>query len=206
MLCRPLWGYGHIVPQDTGHAVFGLGTGITRGCMARGGMLVSCSSGSRPPGLGLKLGFRRGTVRASSSGRGDEVPSEAPCGGGRSGRSGCVAGAPFRVPGFRTNVTIEHSGGGGGLRLLLENLGGGAGIGGQPVEVFFRKRLRRVPGCEYDADGVIFVEDRDRQGVRPAGVRTGLRKAPGARHGQGGVGTLDNQVYHAPVRGCEVLG
>ena len=53
---------------------------------------------------------------------------------------------------------------------------------------------------------MIVVDDRNCQGVGPAGVRAGLGQASRAGHGQGGVGGLDDQVYHAPVRGGEILG
>jgi hypothetical protein len=59
MLCANLRTDGHVVPEDTGRADSGLGIRIEGGCGACIGMLVSRSSGSRLPGLGLKLGFRR---------------------------------------------------------------------------------------------------------------------------------------------------
>ena len=80
MLCAYPRSDEHVVPGDTGHVVSGLGIRIEEGCGACIGMLAFRSSGSRLPGLGLKLGFRRGTVWTSSSGRGDEVLSEAPYG------------------------------------------------------------------------------------------------------------------------------
>ena len=59
MLCACPRTVGHVVPEDTGYAVSGLGIRIEGGCEACIGMLVFRSSGSRLPGLGLKLGFRR---------------------------------------------------------------------------------------------------------------------------------------------------
>ena len=49
----------HIVPKDTEYGVSGLGVKIEGGCETCSGMLVFRSGGSRHPGLGLKLGFRR---------------------------------------------------------------------------------------------------------------------------------------------------
>ena len=66
-------------------------------------------------------------------------------------------------------------------RFSGEERSGGAGVGGQPVEVFVGKRFCGVAGCVDDADGVGVVEDRDGEGVRPAGVRAGLGKACGGR-------------------------
>src|SRR5215207_9556679 len=89
---------------------------------------------------------------------------------------------------------------------LLEYPSGGACVCGQPVEVFFGEGFGRCSGCVDDAQGVIVVDDRDCQGVSPAGVRTGRRQASGAGTGQGGGGGLDDQVYHAPVRSREIPG
>ena len=74
------------------------------------------------------------------------------------------------------------------------------------MEVFLRERFRRVPGCVDDADDTFYVEDRDCQGVRVAGVGAGLGEASRAGHGQGGVGGFDDEVYYAPVRGGQFLG
>ena len=62
-----------------------------------------------------------------------------------------------------------------GLLVSGEDRAGGTGIGGEPVEVFVGEGLGGVAGCVDDADGAFVPEDGYGQGVRPAGVRAGLR-------------------------------
>ena len=73
-----------------------------------------------------------------------------------------------------------------------EERSGGAGVGGQPVEVFVGKRFCGVAGCVDDADRVGVVEDRDSEGVLPAGVRTCLGKPAGAGDGKGRLGCVED--------------
>jgi hypothetical protein len=49
------------------------------------------------------------------------------------------------------------------------------------VEVFFGERFGRVAGRVDDADGTVVAEDRDGEGVCPAGVGAGLGEAGGDR-------------------------
>ena len=58
-------------------------------------MLVSVRVIPVYPGLGLKLGSRRGIATGLICGRGDWVRLEAPVGGGRKWRPGGAAGTPF---------------------------------------------------------------------------------------------------------------
>lgn len=165
MLCAYPRPDGHVVPEDTGHVVYGLGIRIKEGCGTSIGMLVFRSSGSRLPGLGLKLGFRRWD-RCGLHRRGGMMKSyQRPLmGRGRSGRSGSVAGTPYPCGRILAGVCYrrlwELAGLGG---LLLEHLCGRARIGGQPVEVFFREGFGRVSGCEDYPDYAVLIEDRNRK-------------------------------------------
>ena len=150
------------------------------------------------PGLGLKLGSRRGIATDLICGRGDRVRLEAPVGGGRRWRPGGAAGTPFfgRQICCRRAACWQAE-----VLALLEYPCCGTRVRGKPIEVFFGKGLGRFTGGVDHAQGVVVAYDRDRQGVVPAGVRAGLGQTSGAGHGQCGVGGLYDQVYDAPVRG-----
>src|SRR5918998_1034858 len=115
-------------------------------------MLAFILTVSGHPGLGLKLGFRHGTVWTLSSGRGDEVLQGSLWGGADRGTPASLPGCLFCV-----------------LAPLREYPGCRAGVSRQPVEVLFRKRFRGVSGGVDHAYGTFFLEDRDRQGVGVAG-------------------------------------
>jgi hypothetical protein len=162
MLCACSRPDEHVVPGGTEHAVSGLGMEIEEGCGVCFEMLVFRSSGSRLPGLGLKLGFRRWD-RYGLHCRGGMMKSyQRPLvGRGQSGRSGNVAGTPYlfgRTLAVFATVDFESACLG---DFLLEHLRGRARIGGQPVEVFFRERFGRVSGGEDYPDHAVFIEDRN---------------------------------------------
>jgi hypothetical protein len=74
-----------------------------------------------------------------------------------------------------------------------EERSGGAGVGGQPVEIFVGKRFCGVAGCVDDADGLGVVEDRDGEGILPAGVRACLGEPAGAGDGKGRLGCIEDE-------------
>jgi hypothetical protein len=89
MLCRFVEDYEHVVLSGMAHLYSGLSIGIVGGCGACGWMLAFCSDGSRPPGARFKAWVQAlGPLWTSSSGRGDEVLSEAPYGEGPIWRAG----------------------------------------------------------------------------------------------------------------------
>jgi|SRR5215208_1985921 hypothetical protein len=99
-------------------------------------MLVSVRVIPAYPGLGLKLGSRRGIATDFISGRGDEVRLEAPDGGAE---HSVPAALPGRLVAFRGSMTCGYGRALNerGQALLLEYPCGGACVSGQPVEVFF---------------------------------------------------------------------
>ena len=115
-------------------------------------------------------------------------------GGADGAGTGCVAGPP-RL--FLASL---------GTLVTGEEWGGGACVGGEPVEVFVVKRFRGVTGCVDDADCMVVLQDWYGEGVRPAGVRAGLRVTPGSGDREGRVAGLDDQLDHAPVGGGGFAG
>jgi hypothetical protein len=101
-------------------------------------------------GLGLNLGSRDGGIKGSTGGRGGRVRLAIPWEEESVRAFGRLfAGAPSSKPL-------------GGL-TLAEDRCGGAGVGGEPVQVFFRERLGRAAGGVDHADGSAAVEDGDGQ-------------------------------------------
>jgi hypothetical protein len=98
-------------------------------------------------------------------------------------RGGADRGGLARLPARPEFVLRRFSG---------EERSGGAGVGGQPVEVFVGKRFCGVAGCVDDADGVGVAEDRDGEGVLPAGVRACLGKPAGAGDGKRRLGCVED--------------
>ncbi len=70
MLCWYVVGYEHIVPDAIWYTFSGLGKGIAGGCGTCRGMLVSVRVIPAYPGLGLKLGSRRGIATGFIGGEG----------------------------------------------------------------------------------------------------------------------------------------
>lgn len=99
-------------------------------------------------------------------------------------RGGADRGGLARLPARPAFVLRGSSG---------EERSGGAGVGGQPVEVFVGKRFCGVAGCVDDADGMGVVEDRDGEGVLPAGVRACLWEPAGAGDGKGWLGCIEDE-------------
>ena len=73
------------------------------------------------------------------------------------------------------------------------------------MEVFFSEGFGGVAGSVDDANGTFVAEDRDGEGVHPAGVGAGLGEPAGAGNGEGGLGGFGDQLDHAAVRGGELV-
>ncbi len=100
------------------------------------------STGARCLKLGSRHRIREGPPRLG----GAAGPNASPL------RGGADRGGLARLPARPAFVLRGSSG---------EERSGGAGVGGQPVEVFVGKRFCGVAGCVDDADGMGVVEDRD---------------------------------------------
>ncbi len=70
MLCLYVMNCEHIVPDDIWYTFFGSGKGIAGGCGTCRGVLISVRVIPAYPGLGLKLGSRRGIATGFIGGEG----------------------------------------------------------------------------------------------------------------------------------------
>jgi hypothetical protein len=102
----------------------------------------------------------------------------------------------------RDNIrTPRRITGGRKLTALTEHWYRGAGVDGEPVEVFLGELFGGGAGGVDDANWIVAVENRDGQGTGPAGVCAGLREASWAGHHECGLGGAENELYGASVGG-----
>ena len=71
------------------------------------------------------------------------------------------------------------------------------------MKFFFGELFGGVAGGIDDPYRMVSTEDRDGQGVRPAGIGASLREAPGAGNQEGGLEGTEHELYGAFVGGRE---